>query len=58
MARPPKKNAEVKGYTLRIRLTDGQRRAFEAAAKKDDRDLSSFMRQAATEKARSLGIDV
>jgi uncharacterized protein (DUF1778 family) len=58
MARPSKRKGERKEHMLRIRVTDEQKKAFEAAAVKLGADVSTFVRMAALERARKEGIDV
>ena len=46
MGRPPKPKSEVKGVTLTIRLTKAEKRAAEAAAKRDGVSLGEWARRA------------
>ena len=42
--RPPKKKSERRNYTLRIRLTDGERKVLEGAADGAALDVSAWAR--------------
>jgi uncharacterized protein (DUF1778 family) len=53
----PAKNAQ-KAEMLRIRLTVGQKAAFDAAAKRLGIGLSAFARMSMIERARTEGIEV
>jgi uncharacterized protein (DUF1778 family) len=55
---PPKKKKDRKEDLVRVRVTDGQKRAFEMAAAKEGMDLSTFARVAMIEKARRSGVEV
>jgi uncharacterized protein (DUF1778 family) len=55
---PPKKKTEFKEGVVRVRVTDTQKRAFEAAAVKEGMDLSTFARVAMIEKARRSNIEI
>jgi hypothetical protein len=44
MARPKKPEGEVRGNTLRIRLTDAERKAIDAAAASKNLDSSAWAR--------------
>jgi hypothetical protein len=41
-----------------VRVTDVQKRAFEASASKEGMDLSTFARVAMIEKARRSGVEI
>lgn len=56
--RPKKKAADKKETVIKVRVTDAQKAALDAAAAKDGMDLSAFARHWMIERARHLGIDV
>lgn len=56
--RPKKKAPDKKEDLVRVRVTDGQKRAFEAAAAREGMDLSTFARVAMLEKARRAGVEI
>lgn len=58
MSRPTKRKTDLKEQTLRIRVTDAQKKAFEDAAARDGMDLSTFARVAMIEKARKAGTEI
>jgi uncharacterized protein (DUF1778 family) len=55
---PPKKKNERKENLVRVRVTDEQKGAFEAAAARSGMDLSTFARVCMLEKTRTLGIKI
>jgi len=55
---PPKKKSDRKENLLRARVTDAQKRVFEAAAAKEGMDLSTFARVSMIEKARRAGFEI
>jgi uncharacterized protein (DUF1778 family) len=55
---PPKKKTERKENLVRVRVTDEQKTAFEAAAARSGMDLSTFARVCMLEKARAIGIKI
>jgi uncharacterized protein (DUF1778 family) len=55
---PPKKKVERKENIIRVRATDAQKRAFEAAAAREGMDVSTFARVSMIEKARRAGIEI
>jgi uncharacterized protein (DUF1778 family) len=55
---PPKKKNDRKENLLRARVTDAQKRVFEAAAAKEGMDLSTFARVSMIEKARRAGFEI
>jgi uncharacterized protein (DUF1778 family) len=55
---PPKKKADRKESIVRVRVTDGQKKAFDTAAVREGMDLSTFARVAMIEKARRAGIEI
>ena len=60
-ARPPKKppaSEETLSTTVLVRLTPTEKAAFGELARKDVRSLSTWMRMAAQEKARSAGAQI
>ena len=58
MAPKPKAPSKRQETNIKIRVTDAQKRAIEAAAAKDGQDVSSFARHLMLERARALGIEV
>ena len=59
IGRPKKRKAERRAHTLKVRLTDAEVVAFEAAAKQSaTAGLSAFARQAMTLLARQHGIKI
>lgn len=52
VVRPKIKPEKLKAATVKIRLTEGDLETFKDAAERDGRDLSSWLRMAAIEKAR------
>jgi uncharacterized protein (DUF1778 family) len=58
MPRPEKKKGERKDLLLHIRVTEEQKRAFEAAATRTGMDVSTFARVCMLEKARAAGIKI
>jgi len=55
---PPKKKSDRKENLVRVRVTDEQKTAFEAAAARSGMDLSTFARVCMLEKTRALGVKV
>lgn len=57
--RPKKAKADRRGHTLKVRVTDAENVAFEAATRLiGAAGISAFSRQAMLEKARSLGVKI
>ena len=52
MARPKKPDEKRRGYTLRVRLTESERKIFEEAAERNGLELSGWVRMVLLKAAR------
>lgn len=58
MPRPAKQKGERKDLLLHIRVSEEQKKAFEAAATRSGMDVSTFARVCMLERARAIGIRI
>jgi uncharacterized protein (DUF1778 family) len=58
MPRPAKPKSEKKDLLLHVRVTEEQKKAFEAAASRSGMDVSTFARVCMLDRARTIGIKI